>query len=157
VVLQTGETEMKMFKSLAIAAAMLGANALATPAMAQELPVKNGSVWVASRIDTLPGQMPAYLDYLATEWKKQNEFLKSEGVLLSYRVLRTNHARNGEPDLILLLEYKDHVPNAQQEAITKRLEAAMRRDARQGAAGNLEREKIRSLMGSSEYQELILK
>jgi squalene cyclase len=148
---------MKIFKSLAIAAAMLGANALATPAMAQELPVKNGSVWVASRIDTLPGQMPAYLDYLSTEWKKQNEFLKAEGVLLSYRVLRTNFARNGEPDLILLLEYKDYVPNAQQEAITKRLEAAMRRDARQGAAGNLEREKIRSLMGSTEYQELILK
>jgi squalene cyclase len=148
---------MKMFKSLAIAAAMLGANALAAPAMAQELPVKNGSVWVASRIDTLPGQMPAYLDYLSTEWKKQNEFLKAEGVLLSYRVLRTNHARNGEADLILLLEYKDYVPNAQQEAITKRLEAAMRRDARQGAAGNLEREKIRSLMGSTEFQELILK
>ncbi len=148
---------MKMFKSLAIAAAMLGATALAAPAMAQELPVKNGSVWVASRIDTLPGQMPAYLDYLATEWKKQNEFLKAEGVLLSYRVMRTNHARNGEPDLILLLEYKDSYSIAQQEAMTKKLEAAMRRDARQGAAGNLEREKIRSLMGSTEYQELILK
>jgi hypothetical protein len=148
---------MKMFKSLAIAAAMLGATAFAAPAMAQELPVKNGSVWVASRIDTLPGQMPAYLDYLATEWKKQNEFLKAEGVLLSYRVMRTNHARNGEPDLILLLEYKDYYSIAQQDAMTKKLEAAMRRDARQGAAGNLEREKIRSLMGSTEYQELILK
>ncbi len=148
---------MKMIKSLAIAAAMMGATALAAPAMAQELPVKNGSVWVASRIDTLPGQMPAYLDYLATEWKKQNEFLKAEGVLLSYRVMRTNHARNGEPDLILLLEYKDNYSIAQQEAMTKKLEAAMRRDARQGAAGNLEREKIRSLMGSTEYQELILK
>jgi hypothetical protein len=148
---------MKMFKSLAIAAAMLGATAFAAPAMAQDLPVKNGSVWVASRIDTLPGQMPAYLDYLATEWKKQNEFLKAEGVLLSYRVMRTNHARNGEPDLILLLEYKDYYSIAQQDAMTKKLEAAMKRDARQGAAGNLEREKIRSLMGSTEYQELILK
>ena len=148
---------MKILKSVLLGAAMMVTAAMATPAMAQELPVKNGSVWVASRIDTLPGQMPAYLDYLATEWKKQNEFLKAEGVLLSYRVLRTNHARNGEPDLILLLEYKDHASNAQQEAITKKLEAAMRRDARQGAAGNLEREKIRSLMGSTEYQELILK
>ena len=144
-------------KKMMIGTALMIAAALTTPAMAQELPVKNGSVWVASRIDTLPGQMPAYLDYLATEWKKQNEFLKAEGVLLSYRVLRTNHARNGEPDLILLLEYKDHASNAQQEAITKKLEAAMRRDARQGAAGNLEREKIRSLMGSTEYQELVLK
>ena len=148
---------MKRMKSLFAGAAMMVAAAMATPAVAQELPVKNGSVWVASRIDTLPGQMPAYLDYLATEWKKQNEFLKAEGVLLSYRVLRTNQARNGEPDLILLLEYKDYASNAQQEAITKKLEAAMRRDARQGAAGNLEREKIRSLMGSTEYQELVLK
>ena len=144
-------------KKMMIGTALMIAAALTTPAMAQELPVKNGSVWVASRIDTLPGQMPAYLDYLATEWKKQNEFLKAEGVLLSYRVLRTNHARNEEPDLILLLEYKDYASNAQQEAITKKLEAAMRRDARQGAAGNLEREKIRSLMGSTEYQELVLK
>ena len=148
---------MKIMKKMMIGTALMVAAALTSPAMAQELPVKNGSVWVASRIDTLPGQMPAYLDYLATEWKKQNEFLKAEGVLLSYRVLRTNHARNGEPDLILLLEYKDYASNAQQEAITKKLEAAMRRDARQGAAGNLEREKIRSLMGSTEYQELILK
>ena len=148
---------MKMMKKMMIGTALMIAAALTTPAMAQELPVKNGSVWVASRIDTLPGQMPAYLDYLATEWKKQNEFLKAEGVLLSYRVLRTNHARNEEPDLILLLEYKDYASNAQQEAITKKLEAAMRRDARQGAAGNLEREKIRSLMGSTEYQELVLK
>lgn len=148
---------MKTMTSLKFAAALLGTVALAGPAMAQELPVKNGSVWVASRIDTLPGQMPAYLDYLATDWKKQNEFLKAEGVLLSYRVLRTNHARNGEPDLILILEYKDNFSIAQQDAMTKKLEAAMRRDARQGAAGNLEREKIRSLMGSTEYQELILK
>ena len=148
---------MKIMKKMMIGTALMVAAALTSPAMAQELPVKNGSVWVASRIDTLPGQMPAYLDYLATEWKKQNEFLKAEGVLLSYRVLRTNHARNGEPDLILLLEYKDTVSNAQQEAINKKLEAAMRRDARQGAAGNLEREKIRSLMGSTEYQELVLK
>jgi hypothetical protein len=148
---------MKMMKTFYAGAALMVAAAMTVPAAAQEIPTKNGSVWVASRIDTLPGQMPAYLDYLATEWKKQNEFLKAEGVLLSYRVLRTNHARNGEPDLILLLEYKDNYSIAQQEAMTKKLEAAMRRDARQGAAGNLEREKIRALMGSTEYQELILK
>lgn len=148
---------MNTMKTLFAGAAMIVAVALATPAMAQEIPTKNGSVWVASRIDTLPGQMPAYLDYLATDWKKQQEFLKAEGVLLSYRVLRTNHARAGEPDLILLLEYKDYATIAQQEAVEKKFEAVMRRDARAGAAGNLEREKIRSLMGSTEYQELILK
>ena len=147
---------MKMMKSLYIGAAMIAAT-LAMPAAAQEMPVKNGSVWVSSRIDVLPGQMPAYLDYLATEWKKQQEWAKSEGHLLSYRVLRVNHARAGEPDLILLLEYKDYATVAQQEAISKKYEAATGMGPRKGAAGNLEREKMRSLMGSTELQELVLK
>jgi hypothetical protein len=148
---------MKMMKTLYAGAALMVATALATPAAAQEIPTKDGSVWVASRIDVLPGQMPAYLDYLATAWKKQQEWGKTQGHVLSYRVLRTNHARNGEPDLILLIEYKDYGSIAEREAIGKKFAAEMGMTARQGAAGNLEREKLRTQMGSTEYQELILK
>jgi hypothetical protein len=148
---------MNAMKSLFAGAALLVAATMVTPAAAQEVPVKNGTVWVASRIDVLPGQMPAYLDYLAAEWKKQQEWGKAEGHVISYHVMRTNHARNGEPDLILLIEYKDYATVAQQEAISKKYEAATGMNPRKGAAGNLEREKIRSLMGSTEYQELILK
>lgn len=149
---------MSIGKSLIAGICLMAATVtLPAPAAAQEVPTKNGSVWVASRIDVLPGQMPAYLDYLATEWKKQQEWGKAEGIILSYHVMRTNHARNGEPDLILLIEYKDYAKVAEQEAISKKYQAATGMDARKGAAGNLEREKIRSLMGSTEYQELILK
>lgn len=148
---------MKLMKTLYAGAALMVAAALVTPAAAQEVPVSNGSVWVASRIDVLPGQMPAYLDYLASSWKKQQEWGKAEGHILSYRVLRTNHARNGEPDLILLIEYRDYGSIAQREAIEKKFAAATGMGPRQGAAGNLEREKLRSQMGSTEYQELILK
>jgi hypothetical protein len=148
---------MKMMKTLYAGAALMVAAALAAPAAAQELPTANGSVWVASRIDVLPGQGPAYLDYLATTWKKQQEWGKAQGHILSYRVLRTNHARNGEPDLILLIEYKDYNSIAEREAIDKKFAAETGIGPRQGAAGNLEREKIRALMGSTEYQELILK
>lgn len=149
---------MRIGKSLIAGICLMAATVtLATPAAAQDVPVKNGSVWVASRIDVLPGQMPAYLDYLATTWKKQQEWGKTEGWVLSYRVMRTNFARAGEPDLILLIEYKDYATVAQQEAIDKKFEAATGMGPRQGAAGNLEREKIRSLMGSIQYQELILK
>ena len=148
---------MKMMKTLYAGAALMVAAAMTVPAAAQEIPTKNGSVWVASRIDTLPGQMPAYLDYLATTWKKQQEWGKAKGHILSYRVLRTNHARNGEPDLILLIEYKDYNSIAEREAIGKAYMAEVGMTERQGAAGNLEREKIRTLMGSTEYQELVLK
>lgn len=148
---------MKMIKSLAIAAAMFGATAFAAPAMAQEWPTKDGTVWVASRVDVLPGQMPAYLDYLATSWKKEMEFGKAEGYIVSYRVLRTNHARNGEPDIVLVIEYKDYYSLAQRGAMGPKFNAAMGTNARQRAPGNAEREKIRTSMGSTEYQELILK
>jgi hypothetical protein len=147
---------MKLMKSLFIGAAMMAAT-LAAPAIAQEWPTTDGSVWVASRIDVLPGQAPAYLDYLASEWKKEMEWGKAQGHILSYRVLRTNHARNGEPDLILLIEYKDYISIAQRKVIGDKFNAAMGTTGRQRAPGNAEREKIRTQMGSTEYQELILK
>lgn len=148
---------MKMMKSMMAGAAMMIAVGLATPAMAQESPLKRGSVWVASRIDVLPGQNPAYTDYLATEWKKEMEWGKTQGYILSYRILTTNNRRNDEPDVVLLIEYKDYGTVAERDAIGKRYNEAMKTDRYKTAAGNLEREKIRTSMGSIEYQEWIVK
>lgn len=148
---------MKMIKTLYAGAALMVAATMAVPAAAQEWPVKPGSVWVASRIDVLPGQWPAYMDYLATEWKKEMEWRKADGHVLSYRIFDTNHERMGEPDIILLIEYKDYFSVAMREDVIKRFNAAMGTNARQRAPGQVEREKIRTSMGSTEYQELIVK
>ena len=147
---------MKMMKSLFVGAAMMAAM-LATPAMAQESSYRPGTVWEASRIDVLPGQFENYMDYLATTWKKIQEMGKAEGVVVEYHVLQTNNARAGEPDLILIIEYKDYQTTAQQEAIQKKVNAALAQDNRKAAAAMGERTKMRELMGSTEYQELILK
>lgn len=146
---------MKM-KSLFVGAAMMAAM-IATPAMAQESSYRPGTVWEASRIDVLPGQFENYMDYLATTWKKINELGKAEGVVVEYHVLSTNNARAGEPDLILVIEYKDYQTTAQQEAMQKKVNAALAQDNRKAAAAGGERTKMRELMGSTEYQELILK
>lgn len=148
---------MKMFKSLAIAAAMVGATALAMPAMAQESSYRPGTVWTASRIKVLPGQFENYLDYLATTWKKVQEMGKAEGVVVSYHVLATNNARAGEPDLILVIEYKDYQTTAQQVAMEKKVDALLALDRRSAATAGGARGAMRELMGSTEYQELILK
>jgi hypothetical protein len=147
---------MKKVKTLFVSAAMIFAT-LATPAIAQEVSYKPGSVWEASRIDVLPGQFQNYMDYLATTWKKNQELAKAEGIVLEYHVLAVNNARQGEPDLVLIIEYKDYQTTAQQEAFSKKVNAAMAMDNRQQAAANGERGKMRELMGSIEYQELILK
>lgn len=148
---------MKFTKSLAIAAALLGTVALAAPAMAQESSYKPGSVWETSRIKIVPGQFENYMDWLATVWKKNQELAKAEGVVVDYHVLATNNRRHDEPHLILVIEYKDYQTTAQQEALSKKLNALMAQDDRKAATANGARGAMREQMGSTEYQELILK
>ena len=148
---------MKMIKSLALAAAMFGTAVFATSATAQDSSYKPGTVWEASRIDVLPGQFENYMDYLATTWKKVQDFGKAEGVLVDYHVLATNNPRAGEPDLILILEYKDYQTTAQQEAFNNKVNAMLKQDDRAAATASGARTKMRESLGSIEYQELILK
>lgn len=148
---------MKAMKSFMIAAAMLGAAALATPAAAQESSYKPGTVWEAARIKVLPGQFENYMDYLATTWKKVQELGKAEGMIVEYHVLATNNARADEPDLILVIEYKDYRTTAQQEAFSKKVNALLSQDDRKADTASGGRSAMRELLGSVEYQELVLK
>ena len=148
---------MKMMKTLLAGAAMMFAVTTATSAMAQESSYKPGTVWEAGRIDVLPGQFENYMDWLATSWKKIQELGKAEGIIVDYHILATNSARAGEPDLILLVEYKDYLTTAQQEAFNKKVNAMMSQDRRMANTAGAERGKMREPIGSTEYQELILK
>lgn len=148
---------MKSMKALFTGTTLLVAAALATPAAAQESSYKPGTVWQAGRIDVLPGQFENYMDWLATQWKKIQELGKAEGIVVDYHVLATNNARAGEPDLILIVEYKDYLTTAQQEAFNKKVNALMSQDDRAAGAAAAARGKMREPMGSTEYQELVLK
>ena len=148
---------MKMMKSIAMAAAMMVATAMATPAVAQESSYKPGSVWTASRIHVLPGQFENYLDWLAGDWKRMREFGKKEGVELSYHVLATSNARKDEANLILLIETKDYLTTAQQDAFSKKLNAFLASDDRKQGSAAAARGAMREQWGSTEDQELILK
>lgn len=147
---------MKALKSLAIAA-ILGTANLATPAMAQESSYKLGSVWTAGRIHVLPGQFENCMDWLARDWKRMREFGKKEGVELSYHVLQVNNPRKDEPNLILLIESKDYLTTAQQDAFNTKLNAFLASDDRKQGAASATRGAMREQWGSAEYQELILK
>ena len=152
-----GVKTMKMMKSILASAGLAMALSMAAPAMAQESSYRPGTVWEASRINVLPGQFENYMDYLATTWKKINEMGKAEGVVVEYHVLSTNNARSGEPNLILIIEYKDYQTTAQQEAMQKKVNAALAQNERKADTASGERVKMRELMGSVQYQELVLK
>lgn len=148
---------MKIVTSLLIAAALMGTVATAGPAMAQERSYKPGTVWTASRIKVLPGQFDNYMDFLGGQWKRVQEFGKKEGVVLGYHVLSVNNARKDEPDLILLIETKDYMTTAQQDAFNNKLNAFLASDDRKQAAESAARGPMREQQGSVEYQELMLK
>lgn len=146
-----------MMKTLCAGAALLVSVALAAPAVAQESSYRPGTVWETSRIKVMPGQFENYMDHLAGQWKKVQELGKAEGVIVDYHVLATNNRRSDEPHLILIVEYKDYMTTAQQEALSKKVNAMLAQDNRKAGAAAADRGKMREQLGSTEYQELILK
>jgi len=146
---------MILSRILAVPAAVL---LLSSPvAFAQESSYTPGTVWNFTYIQTEPGQFEKYLDYLSGNWRKVNEFQKKEGVVVSYHVLAVNNPRNGEPDLVLAVEFKDYVPTAQQLEMQKKIEGMLGEDTHKADTASGERKPMRKLVGGMQLQELKLK
>jgi hypothetical protein len=155
-----GVIMMKLMKNMMMAASVVMVNApmvVPAPVMAQESSYKPGSVWNVSRINVSDGQFENYMDHLAGQWKKVQEFGKAEGIIVDYHVLATNNARDGEPNLVLVIEYKDYAKTAEVEAFSKKVNAMLAQSDRTADQAYGERAKMREPMGSTQYQELDLK
>ena len=131
--------------------------AFATPVVAQSSSYTMGTVWQVSSIKVMPGQFENYMDFLAGNWRKEFEFGKKQGYVVSYHVFAVNNAREGEPDLMLAVEYKDYIPIAQQMEYQKQFEAMMAADAHKMETESGTRVTMRKEAGSIELQELKFK
>jgi hypothetical protein len=133
------------------AATMLGA----VPAAAQDIPLKSGDFWSVSEIMIDDGHFSTYADYLAGQWRKQEEFAKSKGWIKAYYILGNNNKRAGEPDLYLV-EVFDHMTTPAEDLVReKEMNAFMAQTSRQGEAGSGERAKYRHLGGNMLLQEQV--
>jgi hypothetical protein len=119
-------------------------------------PFHNGSVWTVSFIHMKPGMETTYLNYIASDWKREQEALKSEGIALSYKVLTTEGHNPGDFNIMLMTEYKDL---ATLEANDKKADALAQRvvgtDEKQ-AQGYKERADIREVLGTRLAREIVL-
>ncbi|MBA3692465.1 MAG: hypothetical protein H0W77_03355 [Acidobacteria bacterium] len=70
-------------------------------------PYRNGTVWQISYIQMKPGMETAYLNYIATDWKRSQEALKKDGQSISYKVLTTEAHGSDDWNIMLMTEYKD--------------------------------------------------
>lgn len=79
--------------------------AFSIPAAAQNYPLDYGEFADVTGIDVLDGGSVEYANYLAKEWRKNQEFAKSQGWISDYKVYANLHPREGEPDLYLMVMY----------------------------------------------------
>jgi len=137
--------------------AALGAATMLTsvPATAQELPLKTGEFWDVSSITVDDGHMGDYTDFLASEFRKRNDFAVSKGWIKGYHILSNVNPRDGEPDLYLVTIF-DHVTTpAEDIAREKEGNAFLAQTTRQGMAGSAHRATFRHLKGDMLLQEMV--
>lgn len=146
---------MKILKSALIAAIFLATTSFS--ALAQESSYTYGTVWEASSIKVMPGQFENYMDHLAGAWKDAYEFGKKEGYVVDYHVLASTHPRQGEADLVLVVEFKDFTSTAQREAFWKKMQKEMSTNERKSDTEYGDREVMRESLSTAQYQELNLK
>ncbi len=119
-------------------------------------PYHDGSVWTVSFIRIKPGMNAAYMNYVATQWKAEQEAQKKDGNILSYKVLSVEGHTPGEWNLMLMTEVKDL---ATLEASEDKADAVAQRvvgnDDKQ-MQGYREREAIREVMGTRLAREIVL-
>jgi len=141
--------------AIAVSAALLGASISASAQDAR--PYANGPVWDVSAIQTKDGHFDEYMKYLSTGWKAQQDALKAKGVVLDYKVLSVADPRDNEPDLYLMVEYKNM---AAFDATPDDLDALSKKVFGSVAAANqgvVDRGAIRTQRGDMLTRELILK
>jgi hypothetical protein len=72
-------------------------------------------------------------------------------------VLATNNARKGEPDLMLVIEYKDYMKTAEYQAFQKKIDELLATHERKADKEYGERENMRETLSSMQFHELDLK
>jgi len=119
-------------------------------------PYRNGSIWQISFIQMKPGMDTAYLNHVAGDWKRQNEALKKDGQILSYKVITTEGHSSTDWNIMLMIEYKDMATMEANEAKADNLAQTVIGTDEKQMQGYKDRLAIREVMGTRLGREIIL-
>jgi hypothetical protein len=110
-----------------------------------------------SSIRTVDGHFDDYMHWLATTYKKQQEAAKKAGLITSYRVIVIEPRGPNEPDILLVTEYKDWAALDHLGSKLDQISAQIEGSVEAAAKSEVDRAKIRTVLGSRTQQEAILK
>lgn len=132
---------------------------LSTTATAQDADRvwENGSVWSVSQIETKPGHFNDYIKDLSNVWRRYLDAQKRDGFVLSYKMLNVNFTRDEEPDLILMVEFKNWAAFDQGVEYFEKLATELQGSTKNARVANINREELRNLRGGLVAQEIKFK
>jgi hypothetical protein len=148
---------MSIRNHVAACAAFIGLALTSVSVLADDHAFTEGQVVNVSAIRTEYGKFDEYMKYLDTTWKAEQEAAKKAGYINSYRVITVEPRGENDPDLYLVINYKNWAAmdelTARGDAFAKQVEGSVAA-SNQGA---VDRGKIRRVVGSWTGRELLLK
>lgn len=135
---------------LAAAAALALAIAVPSPVLAQTdaWPVTTGDYVEVSMIKVDDGHSLEYLNYLAGNWRKSQDYSKQQGWISGYEIWTNEYAREGEAD-VFLVTFLPQLPDAAEaERRDRQYRAYMEQTVAQMQAASAGRAEYRHLAGA---------
>jgi hypothetical protein len=148
---------MRLIQGICGTAALVAASALTTPVYADGRDWNDGPVINVSSIRTVDGHFDDYMHWLATTYKKQQEGAKKAGLITSYRVIVIEPRGPNEPDILLVTEFKNWAALDHLGSKLDQISAQIEGSVEAAAKSEVDRAKIRTILGSRTQQEAILK
>jgi hypothetical protein len=148
---------MALNRGIAGSAVVLAALLVGGAARAADRPYTEGPVSVVTSVRTESGMFDDYMAWLAGPWKQEMEAQKKAGLIVEYKIFATSPRNPNEPDLYLMITYKNWASfdglTAKLDAITEKMSGSIQKANAEAVA----RGKMRKILGDEIMQELNLK
>jgi hypothetical protein len=143
--------------SLLALAAVCCLGCMSATSLADNRAYSQGSVVTVYSVRTVDGRFDDFMNWVDSRWKTVQEAAKKAGNILNYQVLRVEPRRPDDPDLLLVVTYKNWAALddavAKQDALIKKFEGSLAASRE----AQVDRANIRRVLGSATMQVLELK
>lgn len=144
-------------KKFLIASLLAAGLALSAPVAAQDSAYTPGTYWTVQGIFIQDGQFENYMDYIAGNYRRSQDFARRSGWITGYRILQNVNRRDDEPDLYLITEMPRLATPQEEVERQRRLNEHMQQTTRQATEGSGQRVTMRRLGSNLLLQELNLR
>jgi len=135
-------------KNIGFAALAAFSLAVAGPALADDMPVQPSDYVEVSSISVDDGHDLEYINYLAGNWRKGQDYAKAQGWISSYEILTNEYPRKGEPDIYLITRFPAFADPAEGKRRDDAYNSYMKMTTAQQQAGSAARAAYRHSDGS---------